>query len=70
MYPLADNFSDVETFLPSMNMFSMYYSVVVLIKKDTNLLYTVKKVIVFPVPSRDVTNQTLPEVEFTKKKNP
>jgi hypothetical protein len=27
-------------------------------------VYTVKKVIVFPVPSRDVTNQTLPGREF------
>jgi hypothetical protein len=26
--------------------------------------YTVKKVIVFPVPSRDVTNQTLPGQEL------
>jgi hypothetical protein len=25
-------------------------------------LYTVEKVIVFPVPSRDVTDQTLPEL--------
>jgi hypothetical protein len=27
---------------------------------DSKITYTVKKVIIFPVPSRDVTNQTLP----------
>jgi hypothetical protein len=34
--------------------------VVVTLRTGAKLRYTVKKVIGFPIPSRDVTNQTLP----------
>jgi hypothetical protein len=42
----------------------IFFEVKPLLPMGTELLYIVKKVIVFPGPSRDATNQTLPGREL------
>jgi hypothetical protein len=61
----------IATFLKIMNGISILYDLCLLYAVPNVLYeYTVKKVSGFPVPSRDVTYQTLPCREFRKNRYP
>jgi hypothetical protein len=59
-------YSQTVVFAPAVFFkFLKHYGVMLIYR-----VYTVKKVIVFPVPSRDVTNQTLPGWELLNYSRP